>query len=50
VAERHATAADELIEAASVGWPLERMAVIDRLVLRWRWPSCWRRTAHPSPS
>ena len=26
--------ADELIEAASVGWPLERMAVIDRLVLR----------------
>ena len=34
VAERHATAADELIEAASVGWPLERMAVIARLVLR----------------
>ena len=26
--------ADGLITAASVGWPLERMAVIDRLVLR----------------
>jgi transcription antitermination protein NusB len=26
--------ADELITAASVGWPLDRMAVIDRLVLR----------------
>jgi N utilization substance protein B len=26
--------ADDLIAAASVGWPLERMAVIDRLVLR----------------
>jgi transcription antitermination protein NusB len=25
---------DELITAASVGWPLDRMAVIDRLVLR----------------
>jgi len=26
--------ADELIAAASVGWPLDRMAVVDRLVLR----------------
>ena len=26
--------ADRLIAAASVGWPLDRMAVIDRLVLR----------------
>jgi len=26
--------ADGLISAASVGWPLDRMAVIDRLVLR----------------
>ena len=26
--------ADRLITAASVGWPLDRMAVIDRLVLR----------------
>jgi transcription antitermination protein NusB len=26
--------ADTLITAASVGWPLDRMAVIDRLVLR----------------
>jgi N utilization substance protein B len=26
--------ADALITAASVGWPLDRMAVIDRLVLR----------------
>jgi transcription antitermination protein NusB len=26
--------ADELVEEASIGWPLERMAVIDRLVLR----------------
>lgn len=26
--------ADHLIEAASVGWPLDRMAVLDRLVLR----------------
>jgi N utilization substance protein B len=26
--------ADSLIAAASVGWPLDRMAVIDRLVLR----------------
>ena len=26
--------ADERISAASVGWPLDRMAVIDRLVLR----------------
>jgi N utilization substance protein B len=26
--------ADALISAASVGWPLDRMAVIDRLVLR----------------
>jgi transcription antitermination protein NusB len=26
--------ADERIGAASVGWPIERMAVIDRLVLR----------------
>ncbi len=26
--------ADELIAGASVGWPLDRMAVVDRLVLR----------------
>ncbi|HVX21791.1 MAG TPA: transcription antitermination factor NusB [Acidimicrobiales bacterium] len=26
--------ADDLIAAASVGWPLDRMAVVDRLVLR----------------
>jgi N utilization substance protein B len=26
--------ADALVAAASVGWPLERMAVVDRLVLR----------------
>jgi len=32
-AEAHRTEAEGLIAAASVGWPLERMAVIDRLVL-----------------
>ncbi len=26
--------ANQLIEAASVGWPIDRMAVVDRLVLR----------------
>jgi transcription antitermination protein NusB len=26
--------ADELIGSAAIGWPIERMAVIDRLVLR----------------
>lgn len=30
----HRDEADALAEAASVGWPLERMAVVDRLVLR----------------
>ena len=33
-AERHREEADALVAAASVGWPLERMAVVDRLVLR----------------
>jgi N utilization substance protein B len=33
-AEQHRAAADRLIAAASVGWPLDRMAVVDRLVLR----------------
>ena len=33
-AEATRAEADERIAAASVGWPLERMAVIDRLVLR----------------
>jgi transcription antitermination protein NusB len=33
-AEATRTEADGLIGAASVGWPLDRMAVIDRLVLR----------------
>jgi N utilization substance protein B len=32
--ERHRVRADALISAASIGWPLERMAVVDRLVLR----------------
>jgi N utilization substance protein B len=31
---RHRDRADELIAQASVGWPLHRMAVVDRLVLR----------------
>jgi N utilization substance protein B len=33
-AEATRTEADARITAASVGWPLDRMAVIDRLVLR----------------
>jgi len=33
-AERHRPRADALVAAASVGWPLDRMAVVDRLVLR----------------
>ena len=33
-AEATRTEADSRIAAASVGWPLDRMAVIDRLVLR----------------
>jgi N utilization substance protein B len=33
-AERHQGEADRLITAASIGWPLERLAVVDRLVLR----------------
>ena len=33
-AERHREAADAMVADASVGWPLERMAVVDRLVLR----------------
>lgn len=32
--ERHRDRADTLVAEASIGWPLERMAVIDRLVLR----------------
>ena len=30
----HREQSDELIEAASVGWPIDRLAVVDRLVLR----------------
>ena len=30
----HRARTDELIEAASVGWPIDRLAVVDRLVLR----------------
>jgi transcription antitermination protein NusB len=33
-AERYRPEADALVAEASVGWPLERMAVVDRLVLR----------------
>jgi N utilization substance protein B len=33
-AQRHRDRADALVAAASVGWPLGRMAVVDRLVLR----------------
>ncbi|MGH9123382.1 MAG: transcription antitermination factor NusB [Acidimicrobiales bacterium] len=33
-AEANRTEADRLVAAAAVGWPLERMAVVDRLVLR----------------
>ena len=33
-AETRRAEADELIADASVGWPLDRMAVVDRLVLR----------------
>ena len=32
--EDHEAECDALLEGASVGWPLERMAVVDRLVLR----------------
>jgi transcription antitermination protein NusB len=32
-AETHRAQADALIADASVGWPLDRMAVVDRLVL-----------------
>jgi N utilization substance protein B len=32
--ERHQGRADALVTDASIGWPLERMAVVDRLVLR----------------
>ena len=32
--ERHREEADALVEEASIGWPLERMAVVDRLILR----------------
>jgi transcription antitermination protein NusB len=32
--ERHRAQADELVADVSVGWPLDRMAVVDRLVLR----------------
>ncbi|MDA8312631.1 MAG: transcription antitermination factor NusB [Actinomycetota bacterium] len=32
--ERHRARADALVAEASVGWSLERMAVVDRLVLR----------------
>lgn len=33
-AEARRERADELVSEASVGWPLDRMAVVDRLVLR----------------
>jgi len=33
-AETRRVAADELIAGASIGWSLERMALVDRLVLR----------------
>ncbi len=33
-AEAHRAECDSLLAAASVGWPLDRMAVVDRLVLR----------------
>ena len=33
-AEAHREEADRLVAEAAVGWPLERMAVVDRLVLR----------------
>ncbi len=33
-ADAHREASDVLIAEASVGWPLDRMAVVDRLVLR----------------
>jgi N utilization substance protein B len=33
-AEHHGEEADALVAEASVGWPLERMAVVDRLILR----------------
>ncbi len=33
-AERHRSEVDERIGRASVGWPIDRMAVVDRLVLR----------------
>lgn len=33
-AETHREEADVLIAQAAVGWPLDRMAVVDRLVLR----------------
>jgi N utilization substance protein B len=32
--EAHQSEADSLIAAAAVGWPIDRLAVIDRLVLR----------------
>ncbi len=34
VTARHRPRADELVGEASIGWPLDRMAVVDRLVLR----------------
>jgi N utilization substance protein B len=33
-ADAHREEADRLVAEAAVGWPLERMAVVDRLVLR----------------
>ena len=33
-AEAHRAESDRLVTDAAVGWPLERMAVVDRLVLR----------------
>jgi N utilization substance protein B len=32
--ERYQSEADALIAAAAVGWPIDRLAVLDRLVLR----------------
>ena len=33
-AEAHRAEADRMVAEAAVGWPLERLAVVDRLVLR----------------
>jgi len=30
-----------MIGDAAIGWELDRMAVVDRNVLRLAWPNCW---------